>query len=198
MKNYTAPKISIFHFPEYSVRLQGTGSNQIALTPVIDGGLHQNQSGTFPTDFSGTFSIGDFSDNSTDRGFIGFDISSVSGQVTSAVLIVNQSSTSGTPYNTLGNLIADHVDFGGSVDAADFSGGTLQNNFGAISSDSLAGAKSLDVTAEVQNDISSSRTTSQFRLRFANDTDNDNSDDFTVLDSAESGMAPELIITVSQ
>lgn len=191
MKHYLKPSLSTTHLEKLFVRTQATGT--ISLNPQVDGGVN-NVGG--PTDLGTDFSVGDFANNSTDRGFIGFDISGITGNVQSAILTINQSSVLGTPYVDLGSLVVDHVDFGGSLDAGDFNGGTLASNIGTISGDAGTGLKTLDVTSFVQADISAARTTSQFRLRFSSLTDGNNDLDAAVIDSVETGVSPELTITL--
>jgi hypothetical protein len=191
LKQYQEPVLSTVELNKFFVKMQNTGT--ITLNPEIDGSIHSNGS---PTDLGTDFSIGDFPDNSTDRGFIGFNISTISSNVQSAVLIINQRSTIGTPYSDLGDLTVDHVDFGGSLDSGDFSGNTLSSNIGTISNNAGIGSKSLDVTPFVQDDIRAGRTTSQFRLRFIPMTDGNSDIDVAVIDSVEVGVSPELRLTL--
>lgn len=116
--------------------------------------------------------------NTTAKGFVGFDISSIAGRTAvSATLRVYQANIyGGTPYTDLGNILVDHVNFGSSLDSGDYSAGALTSNIGTISNNSTLEWKTLDVSSYVQADINAGRTSSQFRFRFyPNDTDSDGS-----------------------
>ena len=144
-------------------------------------------------------SIGDTNVNEPMRGFAGFDISSLAGRsVVSATLRMHQQSVVNNPYTGgLGNLIVDHVNFGDSLTADDYGGGTLASDIGTLSTNTDLEWKTLDVAARVQNDVNAGRTTSQFRLRFSiTDMDGDWTSEWVRLYAAEwSTERPELVVT---
>lgn len=136
---------------------------------------------------------------SYDRSFVGFDISSLTGRtIVSATLRIYQDLAS-DPYgdSKLGNVLVDHVNFGTSLDSADFGAAALTSNIGAISTNSTLEWKTLDVTTYVQNDLNSGRTSSQFRLRFTN-TSNGPPQNQAIFESAENYRStnnkPELVV----
>jgi hypothetical protein len=96
-------------------------------------------------------------------GILGFDVSSLAGKtIASAKLRVYL-----TQYtDTLNIVTVDHINFGSSIDASDYSGGTLAGNIGTISSTSIIEWKELDVTSYVQADLTAGRTSSQYRFMF--------------------------------
>jgi len=140
------------------------------------------------------------------RGFVGFDISDIQGTVVSATLKIYQIAADGEedPYDDLGEIIVDHVNFGTSLDASENDFGTangndaIDANVGTISSDSTLEWKTLDVTTQVQNDIDSGRITSQFRFRFTTNTDEDDKTERVIFGGAEdtggTGNTPELVV----
>ncbi len=110
------------------------------------------------------------------RQFYSFDIGPIplGANVTQAVLRLFQTSVAGTPYTTHGDVIADHVSYGATLDAAAFNAPALAANIGTLSDNTTLSAKFLDVTASVRSDRNMGRTRSQFRIRFSSqDTDSD-------------------------
>lgn len=143
--------------------------------------------------------VGDQPDNTFMYILVGFDISGIHSTVVSATLRLYQLSVGGSPYTNLGNLVADHVDFGTSIDGADFTGGTLTSNIGEISTSATLGWKTMDVTTYVQRDLDRGVTSSQFRLRFTKNTDSDGDVDLSDFESAENfggtKSYPQLVVT---
>lgn len=188
----------------------GPSVNQYsALSPTTgDSGYYIDGYGTSEIMITNTcFLVGDNLMDQGLRGFVGFDISGLSGKtVTSATLRVYQASTTAddvngeSPYGSgqLGSIVVDHVDFGSTLDTDDFDGGTLTSNIGTILTESSEGWKTLDVTSYVQADINSGRPASQFRLRFSSDTDNDGKNDVAAFDNSEdtygTGNVSELLV----
>jgi len=127
------------------------------------------------------------------RSYLSFDISGLpeSTNVQTAILKVYQSDCTGndTAYifprwtgipggDTLYCLL-DHVNYGDTLDTLDWSAGdagdsqTIINRYGVISSTPDTCWKTLDVTSCVKADVLAKRTRSQYRLRFAVNTDFD-------------------------
>jgi len=119
---------------------------------------------------SGFYRNGDY--YSTQLSLFGFDISDVTGTISSATLQVYTGTSQ--PNDNEGEQVVDHVDFGESIEAGanDFgeSDGSdaLNANIGRI----YAGGETLelqevDVTQYVQEDLDEGRNYSQYRIRFS-------------------------------
>lgn len=134
------------------------------------------------------------------RGFYSFDLSAIpSGStVTSATLRLYQFNFTGNPYGELGNVVADHVDYGITLGGLeDYDVTPLAGNVGTVSTNTNVEYKTLGVTARVQTDVTAGRLTSQYRLRFSNaDLSNDASPDFVQFSDAEYFTAdvPQLVV----
>jgi hypothetical protein len=134
------------------------------------------------------------------RGFVHFPLAGIPAGATILVadLRLFQSAVFGTPYGTHGPLVVDHVDTGGMLDGADFAAPALLAHAGTLSDDTAIAYKTLNVTAQVQDDLTAGRTHSDFRLRFTLDSDADAVDDYVEFndgeDSAANGMLPLLVI----
>lgn len=124
------------------------------------------------------------------RGFLSFDLSSLvahnAKQIVSAKLSVYQFDVNGNPYQEMGDLLAQGVVYGTSLDAADFAL-PVQNVLGATQTlDTFAnmgwndGYKSALFTSKVQADLSNAvaqSNRSQFRLKFNGDLSPDGTED---------------------
>jgi hypothetical protein len=123
--------------------------------------------------------VGDDSENWSLRGFIGFDINSLHNKtIVSATLRIFEIGKSGLP-SSLGSLGIDHVDFGQTLSAnhATFYGNLHSGSIGTIPSLTIEEWKELDVTQHVTEDLSAGRHKSEYRLSFANPTNNNNIED---------------------
>ncbi len=132
------------------------------------------------------------------RGFLSFDISSIppGSNIISSTLRNYQEAVIGTPYTDLGNVIVDHLDYGATLDGADYNLAALQDNIGILSNNASIEFKTLNVTARLQDDINNGRTRSQYRMLFPNPTDNDNIEDAAFFTQAKCGdYSPELVVT---
>ena len=78
----------------------------------------------------------------------------------SATLRVFQEAVNGTPYTNLGSITIDHVDYGPTLEAANYNQAALQENIGILSNNATLEFKTLDVTARFQDDIDHGRTRS--------------------------------------
>jgi hypothetical protein len=112
------------------------------------------------------------------RSFYSFALSGIpsGATITNDRLQLYLALNSGNPFTNHGNVIVDSVDYGNSLDGADFNCPTLQSNIGTIADNGTVEYKSLNVTSSVLDDMSNSRTYSQFRLRFSlleSDTDSE-------------------------
>lgn len=144
--------------------------------------------------------VGDTSVNTGVRGFLSFDISTIpsGSNIVSATLRAYQEAVNGTPYTDLGNVIVDHLDYGATLDAGDYNIAALQGNVGTLSNNTVFEFKTLDVASIVQNDITMSRTRSQYRMLFPANTDSDGVEDATFFTGALRGNEPELVITYEE
>lgn len=140
-------------------------------------------------------------DNSTYRGFISFDLSSLPEaltQVVAAELRVEQAGLFGTPYTDLGSLRLDHVNYGASLSAADFDAPVLAS-LGILSTTTALEFKTKSVTASVQDDWSNRAARghrSQYRLRFFSLTDGDGAGDYATFTPGEAASSkPRLEVT---
>lgn len=185
----------------------------VQASPTLDGTV-TDTGGVDST--SGTLMVGDygmrvldFSWNYAYRALLTFDLSPLNGSgltaITSATLYVYQSSVVGTPYgyttDALGNLIAESVDYGLSLEGSDYARPNLGYTY-TLSTSSTTGLKLTSVTDKVVDDWANRvarGNRSQFRLRFDFRlmTFDDMSDNVT-LSSAEDANAlnrPRLSIT---
>jgi hypothetical protein len=139
------------------------------------------------------------------RGFVGFDLSSLPSGIhlESATLVATQCATSGSPFS-LGNVVVDHVSYAVPFDTVVFAESAISTTIGTLSTDTSLGPRSVSVTSSVANDISTGRTSSQFRLRMSNSADAGNGPSNQVIFASDSantfdctpvgGEQPRLII----
>ena len=141
------------------------------------------------------------------RQFYSFDISMIppTAKVVSATLRLFQANVVGQPYTDLGNVIADHVNYGPSLDGGDYNGGTITSNIGTLSTNATIEYKTLDVTSRVQSDVATGQVRTQYRLRFTTDFNNDGNNDLVFFSDAEGSCdafelalanPPQLVIRV--
>ena len=127
------------------------------------------------------------------RGFVSFDLGSIppGATVLSATVTLVQRLTNSSPYATLGTILADHVVYGGVLEAGAYARTfPTGQGFGTLSADATLGPKSLDVTTLVQQDLTGLRGRSQYRLRFTVEEDGDMDSDQAAFWSAETATVP--------
>jgi fibronectin type 3 domain-containing protein len=193
----------------------------ITATPGLDGYVTStgtvNTSGTTMYVGSFTFSVLQY----LERGFLSFDLgalpSTLTG-ITMATLKVYQQGYVGDPYGMLGTLKAEHIDYGATLDSADFSASLPSFRqcvlvcrptcvFACLdvpyqptlSVDATTGLKSIDVTPKVVNDWTNRVARAnrcQFRLNFSDATTVIGSN-YVILTTQEGGAvnAPKLEVT---
>lgn len=106
------------------------------------------------------------------RGFVTFDLSSVPTGITvrEALLRLYQKDSIGTPYTLIGEVRIDHLLYGDSLDADDYSTAALLGNITTLSTSKRIGWKEADVTEVVRDDFANGRSQSQFRIHFSKET----------------------------
>lgn len=177
----------------------GGGGVPVPVTVVIPSTLARDgdirSEGTVNTAGAGLF-VGDIDGiipGASSRAVVGFDLTAAGipagATIQTATLSLEQNVGTGSPYTDLGNVLVDHVDLGLAVDATDYAANTLLAGFGTLSTDATLGVKTLDVGARVQADLTAGRTSSDFRLRFATDTDGDGNTDVAYFVDTENAFA---------
>jgi hypothetical protein len=151
------------------------------------------------------------------RGYLSFNLDSLpeSTNVQSALLKVYQAYSigndtlgvfprwTGIPGGDTMYCLLDHVDYGATLDTLDWTAGdvgdpqTITSKFGIISSTPDTCWKTLDVTSCVRADLLAKRNRSQYRMRFAVNTDFDMRGDAVSFHSGNSSVVlkrPRVII----
>lgn len=177
-------------------------------TASLDGFITYDGSAYAATATGGAPRTGDdelFLSGSSARQFFSFDLSNIPSSVTinPANLRLYQASQVGTPFNDLGSIVVDHVDYGTALDGSpgDYDGGLLAL-LGVFSTSDTAGYRTLDVTTRVAGDLASMRGHSQYRLRFSPlEINNDSASDYVQYTDTEDSCCgvsfpPQLMITI--
>jgi hypothetical protein len=136
------------------------------------------------------------------RGFMSFDLSGLppGASIEDAELRFFQAKTGGNPYGKLGNLVLDHVDYGSSL---------TDGAFDAPAMDSVALPPQVEpgswyvvsrgIADWVRADLAAGRGRSQFRVRWAQESDGDGIEDYAGIESGnnffETGNFPQFIVT---
>jgi hypothetical protein len=135
------------------------------------------------------------------RAFVSFDLSAIPAGATvrTATLTLHQTRVFGTPYARLGPLVVDQVVYGNVLDAGAYSRSfPSSQGFAALSTDATVGPRSVLATAQVEDNLASGRTLSQFRIRFTAETDGNmttNEADLGSTSGAASTTSPTLVVT---
>ena len=170
-------------------------------TSSLDGFRSNNGGGNYTSDIrAGNGSmVGSPSFELVSRGFVSFDIpSSLNGKTIEKVTLrMYQRSVSGTPYAGSNSLVVDHIDYSNSLEGADYDKSPIASNIRTLTSNAAVEWKDLDITSRFNNDLTNSRSRSQYRIKFSTETDGDGSEDFVYFDSANSGYntnTPQLVV----
>ena len=178
----------------------------VASTPELDGTARINgvsnegRSDVEPWVGDGPFVVG--SGSNVFASFYSFDLSSLPAgvRIRSATMSLYNRAILGNPQGMNVLVRVDHVRFGLLFPQSPLGGVTEAFDFAQITALNQLGRKDLDVTAQVQADLDAGRTRSQYRLRGAIGTNNDNVGDVMRLtdgeDSAGTGELPLLIIEI--
>lgn len=136
------------------------------------------------------------------RGFISFAVpSELSGKtVDKAVMRLYQGQIVGDPYSAGLSLKVDHLDYGSSLENADYSAPSLSSSFATVTTNGALEYKDVDVKDMLIDDMANGRTNSQYRIHFATESVGGNATgDFTYFESQDdsigSGNKPQLVIT---
>ncbi len=140
------------------------------------------------------------------RGFVGFDLGELQkrAHIVTAILRMYQLGMEGNPFISEGPLLVDHVDYGTTLNASDYSATPITSNIGVLATDpsgqdSFAAWKQLDVTSNVTWDLAR-HISSQFRFRMTTEVPGENavvSFDSNVSPNtgSPSSTSPQLVIT---
>lgn len=192
--------------------------------PQLDGGIDfRPVSGIFSMSTnSQLFSPGDGYDVLLEmevftREYLAFDLNMLSNQDTSAIVqaiigvyqlheVGNNQPNIYPIWNLAGGdthfCVLDHINYGFSLDLGDWTAGdpgdpqTLHTNVGIISSDTINGYKTMDVTCYLKEDLANARRYNQYRMRFTIDTDNDSLGDLIDFVSGNALFSPRPYLTI--
>lgn len=163
------------------------------IAPVVAGGEGYVVGGVSPVTDAPFMALGD---NALDNPFVGvlcFDLTGI-GSVEQATLTFHRGLGLGDPWS-MGPLFMDHIDGGGSLDAADATDPALTEAIYELMDEP---SWTLDVTAQVQADVAAGRSASSFRIRFDLTTNGDATQDiYRVIMSKHvaSEQHPSLVIS---
>lgn len=140
-------------------------------------------------------------ENLVSRGFVSFDLSTLPQgvEIYEATLRLYQAQVIGNPYSSQNKLRLDHITYGDSLDASDFSSPALSSNFAVLSQDSKLGWKEAEVRDRLKEDLANARSISQFRIHFEKEvTGGGPAGDFVFFESADDSLGtkntPQLIV----
>lgn len=134
------------------------------------------------------------------RGFVSFSLpDSLKGKtIESATLRLYQYDRTGEPYTAGGTLLAEHMDYGSTLDSADYGASPFSPGTVSLTSNSANEWKDVSVTNWVQTDITANHSRSQYRLRFTTEsTGGPVGGDFAYFRSSNGGNSdnrPQLVI----
>ncbi len=191
LKSITIPFIIfLFLFIMGSTLFADTIIDTLYSIPNLDGDITYNwDTYTFFYNTGDTFfSCGDYgySDFATSRGYLSYELPNIpEGYILQqAEIFVHQFFSVGNgvfgqfpiwdiiPPPDTTDCIVDHIDYGNQLDVGDWTAGdpgdsqTLTSNIGVISENATSEFKNLEVTTCIQEDYTTGRDKTQFRLRF--------------------------------
>lgn len=175
-----------------------SGSQTLTVTPrnEMDGYFSSNGTGSTSGDIRAGRNV-----YAVTRGFLSFDLANLpkGAIIQNAVLRVYQSTVAGDPYTAIGALAIDHMDFGPSLEAEDYTLPALQSKFATLTTNSNSEWKEVVATEQVRFDQTSNRLVSQFRMQFDKERMGGQAGgDFAYFESSENfgatGNLPQLVI----
>lgn len=123
------------------------------------------------------------------RGFLSFDLGSLPAGATidSVRLEFYQRGLEGDPYQTLGNLVLDHVDYGPSLEASAYDTPALHSAVlpQMITPNAWYALADPTITLWVEDNLAVGRGRLQLRLRFTQETDGDEDQDLVIIEPGE-------------
>ena len=138
----------------------------------------------------------------TARQFYSFDMSlPITAHLNSAQVELYLARVVNDPYVLLGNVLLDHVAYGGALTPSAYGLTALSSAPITIATSKAIGTRLAIVTAWVQDDIDNARTRTQFRLRFPKEfSDVPGMSNYVVFSDAElscncGGVVPRLIVS---
>ena len=181
---------------------------QIVSTPELDGVVFGDNNGdTSRSDLQCAVGDGPFVTGAGSSVFVSyysFDLTQIPAGATvqSATLSLFNRQIQGNPEAAMALVRVDHVNFGTLFPQVRLGATGLDFAFAQIDDLNVTGRKNLDATTQVLDDIADGRPRSQFRLRGAIASNNDNAADVMLLtdgeDSQGSGELPLLILQIVQ
>jgi hypothetical protein len=137
------------------------------------------------------------------RGFMSFDLSGfpAGASITGVELRFFQAKVEGSPYQKLGNLVLEHVNYGASLGRPAFDTPALDSM--ALSPQPSSGTwyvvAGRDLAGWIEQDLAAGRERFQVRLRWAQETDGDNQEDYASMEPGNNffgtGNVPVLVVT---
>ncbi len=135
------------------------------------------------------------------RGFVSFDIpTTLNGKtIEKATLRLYQALPTGSPYTAGSSVKVDHLDYGSSLENADYSASSLSSSFATLTSNAVVEWKDVDVTDRLKDDMTNSRPRSQYRIHLAIEAiGGDVTGDFAYFESENNSMGtgnkPQLVV----
>ena len=128
------------------------------------------------------------------RAVVTFHLPAAPAQATfkSATMAISQCQGNGSPFTSLGSVVADHLVPTAFPDSATYDTTALAANVATIATDSTTAVSTIPLTASVAADYAAGDTTSMYRFRFSiEDTNNDDVTDNVVF------CPPTLTVTFS-
>ncbi len=213
LKSITIPLIIfLFLFILGSTLYTDTIIDTLYSIQYLDGGILYNWDSNIYTPNSGDtyFSCGDYGYTvfGTGRGYLSFELPDIPEgyELQNAEIFVHQFYSTGNdvggqfpiwdiiPPPDTTSCIVDHIDYGNQLDVGDWTAGdpgdpqTLNSNIGVISDNATYEFKNLEVTTCIQEDYTTGRDKTQFRLRFMVNNDWDQYGDFLRLHTSNSSF----------
>jgi hypothetical protein len=155
-----------------TVTVQGSGTERtVVLNAVASGTVREDGHVSTPG-----VSAGDDSSNRALRAFLAFDLSSLSGtDILQARLDLSDYSTHGHPFEGLGSLRVEDVNWGSTLEEGDYDRSAAATL--ATIDDAGGLDDSLSVTGRVSDRLDEGQRSFRIRLRFETDSDDDNTED---------------------
>lgn len=179
----------------------GTKRAVLKSSPQLDGHMSSNGSGSTTSDIRVGRNV-----YFVTRGFLNFELNQLPPniKVETAYLRLYQTNITGNPYSAGGSLKVDHINFGNSLEAEDYSIPALTTNYAVLATQTQLEWKEIVVTDALRDDLDNARLKSQYRIHFTVETigTSPGAGDYAHFEPAEdiSGThnTPELVILYSQ